>query len=45
MQTINLLSYNPIIESDNIEEFARNLYNNVLMVTQNQLRWPTGMNR
>ncbi len=31
-----------IIESDNIEEFANNLFGNVDMVVEDERRWPFG---
>jgi len=31
-----------IIESDNIEEFANNLFENVDMVVEDERRWPFG---
>jgi fatty acid synthase len=29
-------------ESDNVDEFAKNLYNNVDMITEDDRRWPLG---
>ena len=29
-------------ESDTIDEFAKNLYNNVDMIVEDDRRWPTG---
>jgi fatty acid synthase len=29
-------------ESDSVDEFAKNLYNNVDMITEDDRRWPTG---
>ncbi len=29
-------------ESDNTDEFAKNLYNKVDMITEDDRRWPTG---
>lgn len=32
-------------ESDNIEEFAHNLYNNIDMVVEDERRWPYGVSQ
>ena len=32
-------------ESDSIDEFANNLYNRVDMITEDNRRWPTGLNK
>lgn len=32
-------------ESDSLDEFRDNLYNNVDMITSNDRRWPTGILR